>query len=60
MKQITAKQIEALALEGLVAQHLRALCQLRPGGVSLNFWPSHAGLEVDFAHYGSVCFRPSS
>jgi predicted AAA+ superfamily ATPase len=25
-------EIEGLALEGLVAQHLRALCQLRPGG----------------------------
>jgi predicted AAA+ superfamily ATPase len=50
-------EIEALALEGLVAQHLRALCQLRPGGARLNFWPSRTGLEVDFVHCRSGLFQ---
>jgi predicted AAA+ superfamily ATPase len=49
-------EIEGLALEGLVAQHLRALCQLRPGGASLSFWRTRAGLEVDFVVYGPDLF----
>jgi len=50
-------EIEGLALEGLVAQHLRALCQLRPGGASLSFWRTRAGLEVDFVLYGPALFQ---
>lgn len=49
-------EIEGHALEGLVAQHLRALCQLRPGGASLSFWRTRAGLEVDFVVYGPDLF----
>lgn len=49
-------EIDGLALEGLVAQHLRALCQLRPGGASLQFWRTRAGLEVDFVVYGPDLF----
>ena len=48
--------IEAPALEGLVAQHLRALCQLRPGGASLSFWRTRAGLEVNFVLEGPELF----
>ena len=42
------EEIEGLALESLVAQHLRALCQLRANGTQLSFWRTRAGLEVDF------------
>jgi predicted AAA+ superfamily ATPase len=49
-------EIEGLALETLVAQHLRALCQLRPGGGNLSFWRTRAGLEVDFVVYGVDLF----
>ncbi|MFM8604337.1 MAG: ATP-binding protein [Cyanobium sp.] len=46
------QEIEGLALETLVAQHLRALCQLRRRGENLSFWRTRAGLEVDFVVYG--------
>ena len=42
------EEIDGIALESLVAQHLRALCQLRPGGAQLSFWRTRSGLEVDF------------
>jgi predicted AAA+ superfamily ATPase len=51
-----AEEIEAPALEGLVAQHLRALCQLRPGCASLTFWRTRAGLEVNFVLEGPELF----
>jgi predicted AAA+ superfamily ATPase len=41
------EEIDGPSLEGLVAQHLRALCQRRPGG---------AGLEVVFVLYGPDLF----
>lgn len=50
------EEIEGLALEGLVAQHLRAFCQLRPGGAQLSFWRTRSGLEVDFVAYGPELF----
>lgn len=50
------EEMEGATLEGLVAQHLRALCQLRPGGASLSFWRTRAGLEVDFVLYGPELF----
>ncbi|MCP9775627.1 ATP-binding protein [Cyanobium sp. WAJ14-Wanaka] len=49
-------EIDGLALEGLVAQHLQALCQLRQGGAKLCFWRTRAGLEVDFVVYGPDIF----
>ncbi len=49
-------EIDGLALEGLVAQHLQALCQLRRGGARLSFWRTRAGLEVDFVVYGPDLF----
>lgn len=50
------QEIEGLALETLVAQHLRAFCQLRRRGESLSFWRTRAGLEVDFIVYGPDLF----
>lgn len=49
--------IEGLALESLVAQHLRALCQLRANGTQLSCWRTSAGLEVDFVVYGPNLFQ---
>ncbi len=45
-------EIEGLALEGLVAQHLRSwtLSQVEPH--SLSFWRTQTKLEVDFVVYG--------
>ena len=42
----TPQEIERLALETLVAQHLRAFVQLRRQGATLSFWCIRAGLEV--------------
>ena len=39
------EEIEGLALEGLVAQHLRALCKLRPEGGTLSFWRTRSDLK---------------
>ena len=50
------EEIEGLALETLVAQHLRAFCQLRRRGETLSFWRTRAGLEVDFVLYGPDLF----
>jgi predicted AAA+ superfamily ATPase len=50
------EEIEGMALEGLVAQHLRALCQLRGNGTTLSFWRTRSGLEVDFVVYGPDVF----
>jgi len=46
------EEIDGAALEGLVAQHLRAWCDLSAGGNRLHFWRTKAGLEVDFVVYG--------
>jgi len=45
-------EIEGAALEGLVAQHLRAWCAYSPGEYSLTFWQTRSGVEVDFVVYG--------
>jgi len=50
------EEIEGMALEGLVAQHLRAVAQLRAGGAQLAFWRTRSGLEVDFVLYGPGVF----
>jgi predicted AAA+ superfamily ATPase len=49
-------EMEGVALETLVAQHLRAFCQLRRGGGQLSFWRTRSGLEVDFVAYGPDLF----
>lgn len=48
----TPADIDGMALETLVAQHLRSFCQLRRRGDTLSFWRTRAGLEVDFVLYG--------
>ena len=50
------EEIAGAALEGLVAQHLRAYAALRDRGESLFFWRTRAGNEVDFVLYGEETF----
>ena len=52
----SSQEIEGLALEGLVAQHLRSwvLAQSQPH--SLSFWRTQTQLEVDFIVYGPKGF----
>lgn len=52
----SSQEIEGLALEGLVAQHLRnwVLAQDQPH--SLSFWRTQTQLEVDFIVYGPKGF----
>lgn len=44
------------ALEGLVAQHLRAWIDYRNPGSQLSYWRTSAGSEVDFVVYGKDLF----
>lgn len=46
------EEINGAALEGLVAQHLRAWAAYRESKNELYFWRSRSGLEVDFVIYG--------
>jgi predicted AAA+ superfamily ATPase len=50
------EEIEGLALEGLVCQHLRAWCDYT-GGHQLFFWRTPGGSEVDFVLYGDASFH---
>lgn len=45
-------EIEGPALEGLVAQHLRAWCDYGGGVHSLSYWQTRSQVEVDFVVYG--------
>ncbi|OPZ25336.1 MAG: hypothetical protein BWZ02_02507 [Lentisphaerae bacterium ADurb.BinA184] len=49
-------EIEGAALEGLVAQHLRAWLAYTDARGELFYWRSKAGSEVDFVVYGEVGF----
>lgn len=49
-------EIEGAALEGLVAQHLRAWIAYSPGDTKLFFWRTRSGIEVDFVVYGDLGF----
>lgn len=48
--------IEGAALEGLVAQHLRAWLAYRGDDARLFFWRTRSGVEVDFVVYGAAGF----
>lgn len=48
----SSQEIEGLALEGLVAQHLRSWVQSQKEPHSLSFWRTQNNLEVDFVIYG--------
>lgn len=45
-------EIEGLALEGLVAQHLRSWVLMQKEPHTLSFWRTQTKLEVDFIIYG--------
>lgn len=48
----SSQEIEGLALEGLVAQHLRSWVMAQSEPHSLSFWRTQTKLEVDFVVYG--------
>lgn len=48
--------IEGAALEGLVAQHLRAWIDYGDRSLSLHYWRTKSGSEVDFVVYGKGGF----
>ena len=49
-------EIEGAALEGLVAQHLRAWCAYSSGQHSMHYWKTRSNVEVDFVVYGDSHF----
>jgi predicted AAA+ superfamily ATPase len=50
------EEIAGAALEGLVAQHLRAWIDYSGGDTELSFWRTKSGNEVDFIVYGRESF----
>jgi predicted AAA+ superfamily ATPase len=50
------EEIAGAALEGLVAQHLRAWIDYSGEDLSLGFWRTKSGTEVDFVLYGAAGF----
>jgi predicted AAA+ superfamily ATPase len=48
------QEIDGAALEGLVAQHLRAWIAYRSDEHRLSYWRTRAGVEVDFVVYGAT------
>jgi predicted AAA+ superfamily ATPase len=49
-------EIDGAALEGLVAQHLRAWIAYGTGDFELSYWRTRSGVEVDFIVYGADGF----
>lgn len=50
------EELGGAALEGLVAQHIRAWCDYTDSDAQLYFWRTRAGSEVDFIVYGENAF----
>ena len=50
------EDIEGMALEGLIAQHLRAWASYRNVPAELSYWRTKSGSEVDFVVYGDDVF----
>jgi len=50
------EEIGGAALEGLVAQHLRAWLAYRGSDAQIFFWRTRSGVEVDFVIYGAAGF----
>lgn len=48
----SSQEIEGLALEGLVAQHLRTWTSMQSQPHTLSYWRTQTKLEVDFVIYG--------
>ena len=51
------EEVAGTALEGLVAQHLRAWIAYRNAGDQLYYWRTKSGSEVDFIVYGPDTFN---
>ena len=49
-------EIEGAAIEGLVAQHLRAWLAYSGSDAEIFFWRTRSGVEVDFVIYGAAGF----
>ncbi len=49
-------EIEGVALEGLIAQHLVAWNNYNNNKAKISFWRTRSGLEVDFIVYGATIF----
>lgn len=47
-----ASEIDGIALETLIAQHLRAWCDYSEGNHQLYYWQTRTKIEVDFIIYG--------
>ncbi len=52
-----SSEIDGAALEGLVAQHLRAWCDYSGGNHHLYYWQTRSKVEVDFVIYGETNFH---
>lgn len=52
----SSPEAEGAALEGLVAEHLRAWIDFQEERHTLYFWRTRAGVEVDFILYGPRAF----
>lgn len=50
------EEIDGAALEGLVAQHLRAWIAYSGADAQLYYWRTRSGVEVDFVLYGDAGF----
>jgi predicted AAA+ superfamily ATPase len=50
-------EIDGAALEGLVAQHLRAWIAYSGSDLELSYWRTRSGVEVDFVLYGADGFH---
>ena len=50
------QEIDGAALEGLIAQHLRAWIAYSDKSCNLYYWRTKAGVEVDFILYGQDTF----
>lgn len=50
-------EINGAALEGLVAQHLRAWCDYSGGNHRLHYWQTRSKVEIDFVVYGETGFH---
>ena len=49
-----SSELDGLAFEGLVAQHLRAWCDYSVGSNRLFYWQTRSQVEVDFIVYGEA------
>lgn len=49
-------EVDGAALEGLVAQHLRAWIAYSGAPLDMSYWRTRTGIEVDFVVYGNTDF----